>query len=62
MLTMVFGVIHLPNNTMYGVWKGKDNLDWQHERMKVDARSPELAGMVEYNLSIVESYDGLSKS
>lgn len=44
---------------MYGVWKGTDNLDWQHERLKVDARSPELEGMLERDLSIVESYEEL---
>lgn len=60
MLSMAFGVIHLPNTTMYGVWKGKDNLDWQHERMKIDARSPELDAMLERDLSIVESYEELS--
>ena len=60
MLSMVFGVVYLPNTTMYGVWKGKDNLDWQHERMKLDARSPELAVMLERDLSIVESYEELS--
>lgn len=57
MLSVAFGIIHLPNTTMYGVWKGKDNLDWQHERVKIDARSPELEMMVERDISIVESYE-----
>lgn len=60
MLTMAFGVVHLPSTTVYGVWNGKDNLDWQQERMKVDLRSPKLATMVERDLSLVESYEELS--
>lgn len=56
-LATVFGIVHLPNTTMYGVWKGKDGLDWQYERVKIDPRSPELAEMVERDLSIVESYE-----
>ena len=59
MLTVAFGVIHLPNTTVYGIWKGKDNLDWQHERVKLDARSPVLEKMVQRDLSIVESYEEL---
>lgn len=62
MLSIAFGVIHFPNTTMYGVWKGKDNLDWQHERVKIDARSPVLETMVERDLSIVESYEELEDS
>ena len=61
MLSVAFGIVQLPNTTLYGIWKGKDNLDWQHERLKVDARSPELEGMLEQDLSIVESYEELRK-
>lgn len=57
LLAIVFGIIELPNTTMFGVWRGKDQLDWQHERVKVDARSPELKGMLETDLSIIESYE-----
>ncbi|MDZ7849419.1 MAG: hypothetical protein U5K70_00915 [Halodesulfurarchaeum sp.] len=60
MLSVAFGVLHLPNTTLYGVWKGKDNLDWQHERLQVDARSPELEGVLKRDLSIVESYEEVS--
>ena len=40
---------------------GKDELDWQHERLELDARSPTLASNLEGDLSIVESYDDLSE-
>jgi hypothetical protein len=57
----VFGIIEVPGVTVYGVWRGKDELDWQHERLKLDARSPKLASNLEGDLSIVESYDELSE-
>jgi hypothetical protein len=57
MLAIVFGVVELPSTTLYGVWRGKDELDWQHERIKLDARSPKLEAGIEGDLSIVESYD-----
>ncbi len=60
MLAVVFGIIEVPSVTVYGVWRGKDELDWQHERVKLDARSPKLASKLEGDLSIVESYDELS--
>lgn len=59
MLAIVFGIVELPSVTVYGVWRGKDELDWQHERVKLDARSPKLAPKLEGDLSIVESYEEL---
>ena len=59
LLAVVFGIIEVPGVTVYGVWRGKDELDWQHERLKLDARSPKLASNLEGDLSIVESYDEL---
>jgi len=59
MLAVVFGIIEVPSVTIYGVWRGKDELDWQHERLKLNARSPKLASNLEGDLSIVESYDEL---
>ncbi|AUX09872.1 hypothetical protein AArcSl_2248 [Halalkaliarchaeum desulfuricum] len=60
MLAIVFGIVEVPNTTVYGVWRGKDELDWQHERIKLDARSPKLEAKLEGDLSIVESYEELS--
>ena len=60
MLAIVFGIVEVPNTTVYGVWRGKDELDWQHERIKLDARSPKLEAKFEGDLSIVESYEELS--
>ncbi|WP_138007386.1 hypothetical protein [Halalkalirubrum salinum] len=61
MLAIVFGIIEVPSVTVYGVWRGKDELDWQYERVKLDARSPTLASKLEGDLSIVESYEELSQ-
>jgi len=61
LLAVVFGIIEVPSVTIYGVWRGKDELDWQHERLNLDARSPKLASNLEGDLSIVESYDELSE-
>lgn len=60
MLAIVFGIIEVPSVTVYGVWRGKDELDWQHERLKIDTRSPTLASKLEADLSIVESYEELN--
>jgi hypothetical protein len=57
MLAVVFGIIDVPSVTIYGVWRGKDELDWQHERLNLDARSPKLGPKLEGDLSIVETYD-----
>lgn len=59
-LAIVFGVISLPGVTVHGVWKGKDELDWQYERVKLDARSPKIGSRVEGDLTIVESYEELT--
>jgi hypothetical protein len=59
LLAVVFGVVELPAVTAHGVWRGKDGLDWQHERIDLDARSPALKTALETDLSIAESYDDL---
>lgn len=60
LMAIVFGAIEVPSATVYGVWRGKDELDWQHERVKIDARSPNLESNLQSDLSIVESYEELS--
>jgi hypothetical protein len=60
MLAIVFGIIEVPSVTVYGVWQGKDELDWQHERVRLDARSPMLKSKLEGDISIVESYEELN--
>lgn len=59
MLAIVFGIIELPSVTVYGVWRGKDELDWQHEHVRLDPCSPKLEPKLEGDLSIVESYEEL---
>lgn len=58
-LAVVFGITEVPNTTIYGVWSGKDELDWQYDRLKLDVRSPALADKLETDLSVVESYEEL---
>ena len=60
LLAVTFGIVELPNTTMFGVWRGKDQLDWQYERVKLDPRSPDLKAMIETSLSIVESYEEIA--
>lgn len=62
MLATVFGIIQVPSVTVYGVWRGKDELDWQHERVKLHTRSPPLESNLEADLSIVESYEELTST
>jgi hypothetical protein len=59
MLAISFGILELHSVTMYGVWRGKDELDWRQERLKVDARSQQLASDLEGDLSVVETYNEL---
>jgi len=60
LLTITFGILELPTTTLYGVWRGKDELDWQNERLKADCRSPKVTEKVEADLSIVETYRDLT--
>lgn len=58
---IVFGIVEVPSVTVHGVWRGKDHLDWQHERVKLNCRSPKLCPKLEGDLSIVESFEELSE-
>ena len=58
-LAVVFGVIEVPTTTIYGVWRGKDQHDWQQQRLELDCRSTTLGPRLEADLSIVETYDDL---
>lgn len=58
-LTLLFGILELPGATVHGVWRGKDGLDWQRERLMLDCRSPALQADLETDLSIVETYEEL---
>lgn len=60
-LAIVFGIIEVPTTTVYGVWRGKDQLDWQQQRLKLDCRSSTLAPNLQKDLSIVESYEEIKR-
>lgn len=59
LLTVVFGIVELPGVTLQGVWRGKEGIDWQEERVRLHGRSPVLEDAVEGDLSIVESFEEL---
>ena len=58
-LTILFGVLELPGVTVHGVWRGKEGIDWQRERVKFDCRSTTLEPQLAGDLRIVEAYEGL---
>jgi hypothetical protein len=37
-LSILFGVLVLPKATLYGVWSGKQDHNWQNEEIDVDCR------------------------
>ncbi len=60
MFATLFGIIKVPSTTLFGVWRGKDELDWQYERVKVTTKSPPLESNLKADLSIVESYEEMT--
>jgi hypothetical protein len=56
MLTVLFGVLTLPKVTLYGVWKGKEGMDWHDETLKLDCRSPKVEPLIERDLAIVDAH------
>ena len=55
-LTVLFGVLSLPKVTLYGVWKGKEGMDWHDETLKLDCRSPKVEPLIERDLAIVDAH------
>ena len=58
-LAVLFGVIILPKATLYGAWDGKDEHDWQAERIDVDCRSDELSSILHRDRPSVQTYNRL---
>ena len=58
-LSVLFGVVTLPKVTVFGVWTGKDGLDWQEERLECDVRSPVVAPEIERDLELVRAFGEL---
>lgn len=61
LLTVVFGVMELPGVTLHGVWRGKEGIDWQQERVKLAPRSPVLEDGLVGDLSVVETFEELNE-
>lgn len=59
MLTVLFGVLSLPKVTLYGVWKGKEGMDWHDETLKLNCRSPKIEPLIERGIAIVEAHERL---
>ena len=56
-LTVLFGVVSLPKVTLYGVWRGKEGMDWHDEALKINCRSPKVEPLIERDISIVEAHE-----
>jgi hypothetical protein len=56
-LTVLFGVLSLPKVTLYGVWKGKEGMDWHDEALKLNCRSPKVEPLIERDIAIVEAHE-----
>lgn len=55
-LGVLFGVIELPAVTAHGVWRGKEGMDWQRERLRLDCRSPTIEPKLAADYTVVERY------
>ncbi len=60
-LAIVFGVIEVPKTTVFGVWRGKDGMDWREERVEVDCRSTTIEPNLYSDLTIVDTYRSLEE-
>ncbi|MFP4591513.1 MAG: hypothetical protein ACLFMX_04280 [Halobacteriales archaeon] len=58
-LAVLFGIVELPAVTIRGVWSGKSGLDWQHERLDLDCRSPKIEPELATDLEVIERYRSL---
>jgi hypothetical protein len=58
-LAVTFGVLTLPKATLYGVWKDKDQHNWQREEIDIEPRSEKLATILNRDKAIVEEYSQL---
>jgi len=56
-LTVLFGVLSLPKVTLYGVWKGKEGMDWHDEALEINPRSPKVEPLIERDIAIVEAHE-----
>ncbi len=61
-LAIQFGIITLPAVTIFGVWSGKEGIDWQRERVDIDCRSPTIREQLEGDLRIIETYNELTRN
>lgn len=54
-LTVLFGVLKLPNVTLYGIWKGKEGQAWHDEELKCNCDNSELKQQLERDIRILDS-------
>lgn len=55
-LAVTFGVIVLPKATLYGVWEDKQPQNWHCEEIHIDARSDQIATLLERDKPIVDAH------
>ncbi len=58
-LAVVFGVVEVPTTTLFGVWRGKTQSDWQSQRVKLECRSSTLRPLLERDIAMVDTFDDL---
>jgi len=58
-LTIIFGVLKLPKVTLYGVWEGKEDRNWQAEELNVDCRgrSSNIQTILARHRRVANQYD-----
>lgn len=61
-LAVQFGILTLPAVTLFGVWSGKEGIDWQRERIRLDCRSPTIKEQLAGDLNIIETFNELRTS
>lgn len=57
LLSIVFGVVHLPKVTVYGVWTGKREDEWNREVLDVEFRSPKVERTAKRYFETIEAYE-----
>ncbi len=60
LLAVLFGVVELPAVTLKGVWRGKEGMDWQRERLRIDCRSPTIEPKLTADRAVVQRYHELT--
>jgi hypothetical protein len=56
-LSVLFGVVHLPKVTVYGVWSGKEENEWNQDVLEVEFRSPKVERTAKRYFETIAAYE-----